>query len=94
MRITHRAVFFVIFLLAISALACATFRSPGDPAPTAPSTAITLAPIQVGPTDTPTPTNTLDPNAEPAASDPTHTPTPTLEPASPAPSTTPSPDAP
>ncbi len=50
-----------VLLLAITMLACATFRAPGDPAPTRPPT-LTLVPTATGtatPTLTPTATLTL-----------------------------------
>jgi len=56
-----------LIALALSALACATFRSPDDPAPTPPPGALTLAAL--------TPAATLPSSA-------THTTTPTLSPSS------------
>jgi hypothetical protein len=59
-----RAIALVLLVLLLSGLACATFRKPGDPAPTRPPTE-TLRPIVVlspEPTLTTTPTSAFTPS--------------------------------
>lgn len=79
-----RAIALSLALLLLATLACSTFRSPEEPAPTPPRS---LTPPTLTPTETPTPTLTATPTATASATAPatatavrTATGTPTITP--------------
>ena len=87
----RRLFLLALIALLLSAIACATFRAPGTPAPTLPAGTVTetLTPtLTPTPTDTPAPRPTLTPTAiEPV------TPQPSVTAGGATPARTPSPDA-
>lgn len=62
-----RFITLVLLALLLSSLACATFREPGEPAPTrAPTATVHLT---VTPTPEPTPTSTATPTSTPTSTE-------------------------